>query len=137
MQEAALVDREVEVNERVVQAEVAQDLREPGQGQVVRDADAKSPARPGLAEVGRRLLVCGEDLAREADHRLAVSRHRYGVRVTLHQDPAGLLLQAAYVLAHGRLMDAEPRGGLGEATGLLDGEERGQELRIVHAYKIT
>jgi hypothetical protein len=35
VQQPALVDREVEVNERVVPAEVAQDLRQPGQGEVV------------------------------------------------------------------------------------------------------
>jgi hypothetical protein len=39
------------------------------------------------------------------------------------------------VLADGRLLDAEPDGGAGEAAGLLDGEKSGQELRIVSGHK--
>ena len=72
VQQAALVDPEVEVDERVVPAEVAQDLREPGEREVVRDADAQPPARPVTAEVGRRLLGRGDDIARDPGHRLAV-----------------------------------------------------------------
>ena len=51
------------------------------------------------------------------------ARQRHRVRVPQHERPAGLLLQAADVLADGRLLDAEPGGGAGEAAGLLDGEE--------------
>jgi hypothetical protein len=135
VQQAALVDREVEVDERVVPAEVAQDLREPGEREVVRDADAQPPARPVAAEVGRRLLGRGEDVAREADHRLAVRRQRYRVRVPQHQHPPDLPLQAADVLADGRLLQAEPGRRAGEAAGLLDGEEGREELRIIAGHK--
>jgi hypothetical protein len=46
------------------------------------------------------------------------------VRVTQHQRPSDLPLEAADVLAHGRLLDAEPDRGAREAARLLDGEER-------------
>jgi hypothetical protein len=134
VQQAALVDRQVEFDERVVPAEVAQDLRQPGEGEVVRDADAEPPARPGSAEVRGRLLAGGEDVARESGHRLAVGGQRHRVRVPQHERPADLVLQAAYVLADGGLLDAEPGRGPGEATGLLDGEKGGQELRIVSGH---
>ena len=137
MQQAALIHREVEVDERIVPAEVAQDLGQPGEGQVVRDADTQPPARPGSAEVGRRLVAGGEDVAREPGHRLAVGRQRYGVRVPEHQRPANLLFQAAYVLADSRLLDPEPGGGTGEAAGLLDGEKGREELRIIAGHNIS
>ena len=92
------------------------------------------PRGRGPAEVGRRLLAGGEDVAREPDHRLAVGRQRHRVRVPQHERPADLLLQAADVLADGRLLDAEPGRGPGEAAGLLDGEERRQQLRIVAGH---
>jgi hypothetical protein len=57
------------------------------------------------------------------------------VRVPQHERSAGLLLQASYVLADGRLLDAEPGGGAGEAASLLDGEKSCQELRIVSGHK--
>jgi hypothetical protein len=74
MQQAALVDRQIEVNERVVPAEVVQDLGQAGQGEVVGDADTEPPARPGSAEVRGRLLESAEDVTRESDHRFAVGR---------------------------------------------------------------
>jgi hypothetical protein len=57
------------------------------------------------------------------------------MRVPQHERSAGLLLQAPNVLADGRLLDAEPGGGPGEAAGLLDGEKSRQELRIVSGHK--
>src|SRR6202042_873051 len=115
---------------RVVPAEVTQDLRQPGERQVVGDADAQPAARPGPAEVGRRLLAGAEDVAREPDHRLAVGGERHGMRVALHERPADLPLQTADVLADRGLLYAEPRRRPGEAPGLLDGQERREELRV-------
>jgi hypothetical protein len=74
MQQAALVDREVEVNERVIPAEVVQDLGQAGKGEIVGDADAEAPARSGSAEIGGRLFVSAQDVTRESDHRFAVGR---------------------------------------------------------------
>ena len=137
MQQAALVDRQVEVDERVVPAEVAQDLRQAGEGEIVRDADAQPPARPVTAEVGRGLLGGGDDVAREPGHRLAVGRQRYRVRVPQHQRPPDLPLKAADVLAYGRLLDAQPDRGAREAARLLDGEERLEQLRVISGHKVS
>src|SRR6201996_8972885 len=134
MQQAALVDPEVEVDERVVPAEVAQDLREPGEREVVRDADAQPTAWPVAAEVGRRLLGHGQDVARESHHRLAVGRQRQRVRVALYQRPPDLPLQTADVLADGRLLNPEPGRRAGEAPGLLNGEEGREKLRIIAGH---
>ena len=57
VQQAALIDSEVEVDQRVVPAEVPQDLRQPGQREIVGDADPEPPARPVAAEVGGRLVA--------------------------------------------------------------------------------
>jgi hypothetical protein len=46
-----------------------------------------------------------------------------------------LLLEPAYVLADGGLLDAEPEGCASEAAGLLDGEEGPEELRIIASHK--
>ena len=135
MQQPALIDREIEVNERIVTAEVEQDLGQPGEGKVIGHADAQAPARSRSAEIGGRLLARGHDVAREPDHRLAVSCQRHGVGVPEHERSADLLFQAPDVLADGRLLDAEPGCGAGEAARLLDGEERGQQLRIVVGHK--
>jgi hypothetical protein len=135
VQQAALIDSEVVVDERVVPAEVAQDLGQPGQGEIVRDADAQASAGTGSGEIGRRLFACGEDVARESDHRLSVGCQRDGVRVPCHKRPADLPFEPAYVLADCRLLDAEPGGGTGEAAGLLDGEKGREELRIVASHK--
>ena len=137
MQQPALVNRQVEVDERVVPAEVAQDLRQAGEGEVVGYADAEPAPGLGATEVGGRLLAGGEDITREPCHHLAVGGERDRVRVPQHERPADLLLQPADVLADGRLLEAEPGRGPGEAAGLLDGEERGQELRIVAGHNIS
>jgi len=73
----------------------------------------------------------------EADHRLAVGRQRYRVRIPLHQGPADLPLQAADVLADRRLLDAEPGRRPGEAAGLLDGEEGGEQLRVIAGHNAS
>jgi hypothetical protein len=104
VQQPALVDPQVKVDQRVIPAEVTQDLRQPGEREVVGNADPQPPARPVAAEVGGRLLGRGQDVAGEADHRLAVSGQRHRVGVPGHQGPADLLLQAADVLADGRLL---------------------------------
>ena len=135
VQQAALVDGEVEVDQRVVPAEVAQDLGQTGEGKVIRDADAQPSARPRSAEIGRRLFAGGQDIARESCHRFPVGGQRYGVRVPQHERPADLLLQAANLLADGRLLKAEPGGGAGETPGLLDREKGREELRIVTGHK--
>jgi hypothetical protein len=44
---------------------------------------------------------------------------------------------AADVLADGRLPEAEPGRGPGEAAGLLDGEKGRQELGIVTRHKVS
>jgi hypothetical protein len=137
VQQPALVHPEVKVDQRVVPAEVAQDLRQPGQREVVGDADPQPPARPVAAEVGGRLLGRGQDVAGEADHRLAVGRERHRVGVPGHQGPADLLLQAADVLADGRLLDAEPGRRPGEAAGLLDRQEGGEELRVITCHNAS
>jgi len=93
------------------------------------------PPRPVTAEVGRRLLGRGDDVAREPGHRLAVRRQRHRVRVPQHQRPSDLPLQAADLLADGRLLDAEPDRRPREAAGLLDGEEGREELRIIAGHK--
>jgi hypothetical protein len=73
-------------------------------------------------------------MPREPDHRLAVGRQRHRVRVPQHQRPPDLALEAADVLADGRLLDAEPDRGAGEAAGLLDREERREQLRIISRH---
>jgi MFS family permease len=62
-------------------AVVAQDLRQPGEGKVVRDADAQSSARPRAAEIGGCLIAGSQDLAGETDHGFAVGSQRYRVGV--------------------------------------------------------
>jgi hypothetical protein len=135
VQQAALIDREVEVDERVVPPEVAQDLRQPREGEVVSDADAQPSAWPRSAEICRRLFTRGEDVAREPDHRLAVGGERDRMRVPQHERPADLLLETAYVLADGRLLESEPGRGTGETAGLLDSQKGREKLRVVASHK--
>jgi hypothetical protein len=137
VQQPALVDPQVEVDQRVIPAEVPQDLRQPGEREIVGDADPQPPARPVAAEVGGRLIGRGEDVAREPDHRLAVGRQRHRVRVPQHQRPSHLPLQAANVLADRRLLEPEADGRPGEATGLLDGQEGGEELGVIAGHKYS
>src|SRR5208282_3940582 len=101
------------------------------------DADPQPSARPVAAEVGGCLLGRGDDVAGEADHRLAVGGQRHRVGVAQYQGPADLLLQAADVLADGRLLESEPGRRAGEAAGLLDGEEGGKELRVVAGHDVS
>jgi hypothetical protein len=137
VQQPALVHPQVEVDERVIAAEVAQDHRQPGKRQVVGDADAQPPARPVTAEVGGRLLGRGQDVAGEPGHRLTVGGQRHRVGVPRHQRPPDLLLKAANVLADGRLLDPEPGRRPGEAAGLLNREEGGEELRIIAVHVVS
>ena len=135
VQRPALVDGQVQLDQRVVPTEVAQDLRQPGEGQVVGHAQAQPPARlcPGEETLG--LPVRGEDRLGEADHRLAVGGQRHRVGVAQDQVAAGRLLELADVLADGGLPDAEPCGRLGEAAGLRNGKEGLQLSRVVrHRY---
>ena len=57
------------------------------------------------------------------------------MRVPQHERPADLLLETAYVLADGRLLEPEPGRGTGEAAGLLDGQKGREKLRIIASHK--
>jgi hypothetical protein len=91
--------------------------------------------RAFAAEVGRGVVVRGQDRAGEPDHRLAVGRERDGVGVAEHEHPPDRRLQLADVLADRRLPDAEAGGGLGEAAGLGHREE-GAQLGGVVAHHV-
>ncbi len=137
VEQGALIEGQDELDKRIVAPEVAKYLRQAGEGEVVRDADAQPPARPLTGEVGVSLIAGGQDVARESGHRLAVGCQRDRMGVPQHERPADALLETANVLADGRLLDAEPGGGAGETASLLDGQEGRQKLRIVTSHHET
>src|SRR5690606_24178058 len=63
---AALADRELEVDLRIQLPEIAQNLREVSEGEVVGGAEAQASAHGRADEVGGGLIVRREDRAREA-----------------------------------------------------------------------
>lgn len=104
VERGALIEGQDEVDKRIVSPEVAKYLGQAGEGEVVRDADAQPSARTRAAEVGVSLITGGQDVARESGHRLAVGCQGDEMSVTQHERPADALLEAANVLADGRLL---------------------------------
>ena len=110
---AALVDGQLEVQSGVRLAEVPQDLGEVRRGEVVRRSEAQASPHRRAGEVADGLVVGAEDLAREAQHRLAVVGERHGAGVAQDEDAAGRLLQPLDLLAHGRLAATDEFGRRG------------------------
>ncbi|SCD35935.1 hypothetical protein GA0115236_103216 [Streptomyces sp. IgraMP-1] len=120
----------------MVAAERLQDLRQPGQHEVLRGAEPQPSAQPRPAEVGGRLLLDLQDAAGETEHGRPVAGQLHGVGVPQEERPPHLFLQPPHVLADGGLAHAEPPGRLGEAQGLRDGEEGAQQRGIVHTAHV-
>ena len=132
-QGGGLSDRDLDVDERVLPAEVAEDSGQVGEGEVVSGAKAHGGAFRRAGEVRVRLIEHGEDAAREREHRLAAVGEADAVGVPGEECAAGLLLEAADPLADGGLADPELSPGLGEAAVLGHGDEAAQQIGLVHA----
>ena len=128
----ALRDREREPDPRIQLLELAEDLRQGGQGEVVRHPHTQPAGQSRPGEVTRCLVVGGEDRPGEPGHRLAVGRQRDHPGVPDEQRPPDCLLQLADVDADRRLSYAERGGCPGEAQRLADREKAAQLLWVVH-----
>jgi hypothetical protein len=117
-------------------AEAGQDRRQPGQHEVLGHPEPQPPADLRAAEVRQRPLARVEDRGRELQHRLPVRGEGDAVGVAGEQGATDLRLEAADVLAHRRLPDAEPVRGAREAQRPRDGDERAQQHRV-HAVIVV
>ena len=132
VQGARQLDRQLQIDLGVVAAEPLQDLRQPGQHEVLRGAEAQPAAQPGAREERRRPLVRLQDRAREPEHRLAVLGQLHAVRVPGEQLPpaASSSLRTCWLTVDWR--SPEPAGGLREAQRLGHREEGAQLGGVVH-----
>jgi hypothetical protein len=131
-QVGALGDGQLEVDPRVELAEVAQDPRQRGEGQVVGHPEPQPAAQLRAGEVPGRLLVRGQDGPGEPGHRFAVRGQRHRPGVPHEQRSPDRHLEFADMLTHRRLPDAQPLGRLGEAERLRHRQERPELVRVVH-----
>ncbi len=129
-QHSTLVHGEFEIDVRIQLPEVAQDLRQLREGEVVRGTESQTPAHRGSGEIAARLVVRREDRAREAEHCVTVVGQSHLTSVPHDEVAFRSDLEFADVLADRRLAEPEQLCGVGEIECLGDHHEGLEQNRI-------
>jgi len=113
-------------------AEGGQERGQPAGGEVLRQAEAQHLVERRVAEQVGRLFGQHHQPARVAEQALAVLARPHRAGTALQQRPADRLLEAADLLADGRLGQVQPFGGAGEAGAVDYRHEALQQGQVEH-----
>src|SRR5699024_454421 len=115
VQHHAQFHRELQVDLRVAVPEAAEEVRQMGQGEVLGNAEAYTPAWLGGADHADGLVVQVEHALGVSQEGLAGSGQTHSVGVAVQQGLPDRVFQAPYVLAHCGLAQAQSPSCPGEA----------------------
>lgn len=101
-------------------------------GEVLGHPQAQHTGAFQVAHGVARLFLQGEQAPRIAQQALAFDRGHHAALAAVEQAAAGVVFQAAQLLADGGLGEVQALGGAGEVAAVGHCHEAAQELRVEH-----